>query len=273
MEIPMWVTYSITLFATLLARAGTACLLLAALIFHSPVQSQEQNVQPVTKSEIEAVAKRRIVFGHQSVGENILDGMRALAKEAGVSLNIVEAREADGANPGILHFKVGRNGDPLAKINDFATVVSDARFAKTDAAMVKLCYVDFNQGSDAVAIAKAYTAAIRKLQGTHPNTRFVAVTSPLTTVRSGPKEWAKRMLGRASTDAARNAKRKEFNDYLRQQFGQSHLFDIAEVETGPSSPDGAEALRPDLTDDGGHLNAKGQRLAAAALFKLLSAKE
>lgn len=251
-----------------------AGLLAAAVMAQSiPAMSEVADVQTVSKSQLEAAAKRRVVFGHQSVGYNILEGVRTLAAEQGVALNIDEMREPPASGAGIFHFTAGSNGDPLGKAADFAKTVGAASYPKTDVALVKLCYVDFDQSSDAVAIAKTYTDTIKKLQAARPETRFVAVTAPLTAIPGGAKAWVKKMIGRTSPDLANNAKRKEFNDYLRKQFDAAHLFDIARLEAETAvGADGKdiEALRGDLTDDGGHLNAKGQRIVGAAFLKMIS---
>jgi hypothetical protein len=222
----------------------------------------------LTKAEIEAAATRRVVFAHQSVGNNILGGAAKLAAEQGVKLNIVKTRTPSADAPGIYHFIVGQNGAPDRKISDYKDTLSPASFPGADIAMMKLCYVDFSATTDAVAVAKSYVAALEALQKAHPKTRFVAVTSPLTTVQGGLKGLAKWALGRP-TGAQENARRHEFNEYLRKQFGPGHIFDIAKIESDATAS-GTPALRADLTDDGGHLNEAGQRLAGAAFLKLLA---
>lgn len=259
-------------------RPGLGALLLAAfvLIFPgTPACSQEATMQPVSKADAEAAAKRRVVFAHQSVGDNILDGVRGLAAENGVTLNLAETREPPATGAGIFHFKVGSNGDPLGKIADFEKTVGNASFPPADVALVKLCYVDFNQGSDAAAIAKAYTETIQRMQTARPRTRFVAMTAPLTAIPTGPGAWWKWMKGEVPADWADNAKRKEFNDYVRRQFDANHLFDVAKLEAETlKAPDGndVEALRTDLTTDGGHLNEKGKRVVGAAFLKMIAAE-
>ncbi len=259
-------------------RAGLGALLLAAVVFILPggaVRSQEAKMPTVSKPEIENAAKRRVVFAHQSVGENILGGVRMLAGENDVKMNIVETREPPATGAGIFHFYVGGNGDPMGKIADFERTVGNGSFPKVDVALVKLCYVDFNQKSDAVAIAKAYTEALQKLRTAHPEIRFVAVTAPLTAIPSGPKAWMKKMVGKVPPDWADNAKRKEFNEYIRANFDANHLFDIAKLEAETvKGPDGkeVETLRTELTSDGGHLNEKGKRAVGAAFLKMVAAE-
>ncbi|MGB9165239.1 MAG: SGNH/GDSL hydrolase family protein [Rhodomicrobium sp.] len=245
----------------------------AFLIFSSPGYAEEQAVS-LTKADVEAAARQRVLFAHQSVGANILNGVRKLADENNVKLTITESRSDQGKTPAIFQFMVGQNGDPLGKIKDFVSTSSS--FPDIDVAMVKICYVDLNKNSDATAVAKTYADAIKTLQRAHPSTRFIAITSPLTAVPSGAKAWVKSLIKGSSPELADNEKRKEFNDYLRKEFDKDHLFDLAALEAEKAVADDGkeiEVMRPSLTDDGGHLNAAGQRLVGAAFIKLLAAQK
>ncbi len=98
----------------------------------------------------------------------------------------------------------------------------------------------------------------------------------MTALPGGAKAWVKNLIRRSSPELADNAKRKEFNDYLRKEFDKDHLFDLAALEADKAAAgDGKEieVLRPSLTDDGGHLNDAGQHLAGAAFIKLLAAQK
>ena len=245
----------------------------AFLVFSSPGYAEEQAVS-LTKADVEAAARQRVLFAHQSVGANILDGVRKLADENDVKLTITESRSDQGKTPAIFQFMVGQNGDPLGKIKDFVSTSSS--FPDIDVAMMKICYVDLNKSSDATAVAKTYADAIKTLQRAHPSTRFIAITSPLTAVPSGAKAWVKSLIKGSSPELADNEKRKEFNDYLRKEFDKDHLFDLAALEAEKAVADDGkeiEVMRPSLTDDGGHLNAAGQRLVGAAFIKLLAAQK
>ena len=256
------------------AVAGLLALAVAFLVFSGRGNAQEQAVS-LTKAEVEAAAKQRVLFGHQSVGENILNGVRKLADENNVKLVVMESRSDEGKTPAIFQFSVGRNGDPLGKIKDFVSTTPS--FADIDIATMKICFVDLNRNSDAAAVAKSYASAIKDLQRAHPSTRFIAITSPLTSLSSGAKAWVKNLIRGGSSDLADNAKRKEFNDYhLRKEFDKDHLFDLAALEAEKVTADDGkvvEVLRPSLTDDGGHLNDAGQRLVASAFIKLLAAQK
>ena len=249
-------------------KAGLLALAVAFLVFSSEGNAQERAVS-LTKADVEAAARQRVLFGHQSVGANILNGVRTPADENNVKLTMTESRSDQGKSPAIFQFMVGRNADPLGKIKDFVNTAPS--FADIDIAMMKICYVDLSRNSDAVAVAKSYADAIKDLQRAHPSTRFIAVTSPLTAVPGGTKAWVKSLIRGSSPELADNAKRKEFNDYLRKEFDEDHLFDLAALQAEKAiTDDGKEIEVMRLSADGGHLNDAGQRLVGAAFIKLLA---
>jgi hypothetical protein len=230
----------------------------------------------VSDEEWMVLVHRHIIFGHQSVGNNILSGVRTLAKQAGVNLPVTESRNS-GHSPGITHFEVGRNKDPLSKIKDFVSVIEGGAVQETDIALMKLCYIDFDSRTNAKKLAEEYCSSLDRLSQEFPRISFIAVTTPLTTVQSGPKAWVKQLLGRTLSGYAENARRQEFNDYLRTHYNwQGRLFDLAKIEA-----DGAgncqfqgcplEILNPALTDDGGHLNSLGEQYVAAKFLKFIAA--
>lgn len=239
---------------------------------------KEESVQMehvrLNEAQWQSVLHKRILFGHQSVGEGILAGLAALADEAGVSLAMQEGSGGTGA-PGITHFRIGTNGDPASKMKAFAEVVEGSGGA-ADVAMMKLCFVDFDSRTDAVTVARTYCSTLERLSRACPRTIFLAVTAPLTTVQLGPKAWLKGLLGRAPSGYAENLRRQQFNTVVRDTYGRRGLlFDLAKIESrvaGDVQYEGTslEVLAPELTYDGGHLNTRGQRVAAESLLTLLS---
>lgn len=245
----------------------------------SPEQeSSTPMIAPVSKDEIATAAGKRVIFAHQSVGNDILDGARALAADAGVPLNVIESREVPSDANGIFHFKVGTNGVPLGKLEEFRNTLSEAQLADVDVAVVKLCYIDFDRSTDAAQLATTYVQTIDELQQRHPQTVFAAMTAPLTTIQTGPKAWIKRLLGKTPAGYVENAKREQFNAVLRQRFDESRLFDVARVEARGGREAATfdyegrqlDALDPGLTSDGGHLNDEGKRVVGSAFVKFLA---
>jgi hypothetical protein len=233
----------------------------------------------VSASEWRALETKRVVFGHQSLGGNILRGVRQLAARDGIKLDINRQRTASAVK-GISHFAIGKNGDPAYKIRDFAAAVDAGAAQGADVAMMKLCFEDVTASTDAKQLADDYIASLEALAQRHPSTSFVAVTVPLMAIQTGPKAWIKRLLGRQPNGYADNAKRAEFNKQLRDRYlAGGRLFDIAQVEaestgqscTAPVDGQAVQALCPELTNDGGHLNGRGQELAGAAFLRFVSA--
>ncbi len=256
-------------------RAISCVLATAALALMSACardsEPLEQSLTPPAHA-IESVAKKRVVFAHQSVGNEVLKGVASLATAANRAIPIIEGRTLPEGQSGIFHFKVGENGDPKGKLRDFSTTLSQST-VKPDIALLKFCYIDFTDSTDATALADEYMAELDRLRAAHPQTRFVAVTAPLTTIQTGPKAWIKRVLGKQPAGYVVNARRHEFNSALRGRFSQSEIFDIAAIESGQAiEVDGKQIqiLDPRLTYDGGHLNEVGQKKVAAALIDFLA---
>ena len=236
--------------------------------------SQNKNLENVLKN----LSGRKIYFGHQSVGNNILGGVGDILKEnPQVKLNIVKISEPAALNsPILLHSFIGENENPESKINDFAKNVEKGIGNNADVALFKFCYVDINRMTDVERLFLAYKDTMERLKAKYPKTKFVHVTAPLTIPESSAKAFLKGLIGKEDN----NIKRNFFNEMLRKEYGgKGILFDLAEIES--TYPDGARAfftsggkknytLVPDYTDDGGHLNEKGRKVVASEFLRFLS---
>src|SRR5438067_7902468 len=231
-------------------------------------------------ADLALLATKRIYFAHQSVGANILQGVAELAQRAGVPLHIVQAPRAAAVPAAAFgHFFVPKNGAPLEKLTNFEAALGAG--SGIDIALIKFCYVDIDAGTDAGALFARYQATIAELRAENPRTVFVHVTLPLTTLQSGMKALAKRLLGRAPYGTIENVRREQYNALLRRAYaGREPLFDLARLES--HAPDGtavsvawdgsiAPAMASAYTDDGGHLHAGGRDLAARELIRVLAA--
>jgi len=231
--------------------------------------------------ELRTFAQRKIFFGHQSVGRNIIEGLRQLAAREGVPLEIGDEDEG-AAGPAIFtHGAVARNGDPVLKLQSFSGALASGPPAGVDTALVKFCYVDFSSETDVAALFTRYQDTVAALKARYPRTTFVHVTAPLTAVPGGPKEFLKRLLGRPPAGAAENGRREDYNALVRRAYqGREPLFDLAAVES--TRPDGSRVtvdldgravpvLFPAYTYDDGHLNGEGQLRAARELVSVIAA--
>jgi len=219
-----------------------------------------------------------ILFGHQSVGADILEGVREIADgHPGRELAIVPLPPSgQAAGHGLFEFLVGANGDPAGKIRDFGS----RSFTGVDIALMKLCYVDFEPGTDVPELFREYVDLMERLRTEHPTTRFVHFTAPLTSRETGLKAWAKRALGRDVRGDQENLQRHRYNEMLRAKYGgQGTIFDLALLEaTDPHGRINAYTMRgerylamyPGYTTDGGHLNEAGRRRIGQAYLEFLA---
>ena len=218
------------------------------------------------------LASLRVAFGHQSVGYDILAGLEDIARTTpALKLNIIESASLS-ANPGITHFRAGKNEFPLTKIDDFVRIIDGAGGATPDVALVKFCYIDANPATDVPGVFARYREALAGLRARHPRTAFLHVTMPLRTIQTGWKVGVKNLIGRPIGGYADNAKRHEYNELVRAEYlGREPVFDLAAIES--TRADGSRmsftldgqpafALAPEYTYDGGHLNEPGRRYVA-----------
>jgi hypothetical protein len=220
----------------------------------------------------------RVYFGHQSVGANIIDGLRDLSTgHAERPLKIVRSRDRSPGPFALVEFTIGENGRPESKMKDFAVALDQIDDKSAAIAAFKYCYLDITPETNVEQLFANHRKALSEMRVRHPNLTFVHVTAPLTGSESGPRFLAKRLLGKPTTRDA-NAKRNRFNAMLRAQYSGEPIFDLAKVEsTRPNGSrsffqDGADVvytLAPELTDDGGHLNATGRRAAAREFATLI----
>jgi hypothetical protein len=230
----------------------------------------------ISEDRWNALSKMRFFFGHQSVGQNILEGLTEMISHyPAIRLTIREtSRPGDFVNPIFAHALVGQNRNPFSKIRHFREILDGGVGPVADIAMVKFCYVDIGGGTDLDALMISIEETIASLAKRYPPLKVIIFTVPLTAKPIGLKPLIKRMLGRSATEEYDSLQRDIFNERLRSRFG-NFVYDLAEVEA--IRPDGTgagfrknagviKALNPILTDDGGHLNRLGMQVVAADLL-------
>jgi hypothetical protein len=217
---------------------------------------------------------KKIYFGHQSVGYNIIDGIKDVMKEnPQIKLNIIETTDSAKFNEGIFaHSKVGRNVDPVSKLNDFNAKLENGIGQKADIAALKLCYVDVVADSDVKKIFDDYVPSISQLKMKYPGLTVIHFTVPLTSIQTGIRAWVKKIIGRPIDGIDDNIKRNEFNKMLIEHYeSKEPVFDLAAIESTMSDGirvsfiiDGKHYyfLNPAYTNDGGHLNNYGRKIVA-----------
>jgi hypothetical protein len=255
--------------------------LLAITTFSTTIDAFATGADTSLRADLEHLSQRRIFFGHQSVGVNLLDGIKQLSTTEGVPLHIIEVTSANEVKPSTIgHTFVANNGDPFKKLRSFEQALG-AQPTGLDVAMMKFCYIDFTPETDVRALFNRYQTTIDALRTKNPGTTFIHVTVPLTIVQGGFKASLKRMLGHAPYGVLENMRRAEYNTLLRQAYqGRKPVFDLARIES--TTPNGVAvavewkgnnipAMDPAYTDDGGHLNSTGKLRAARELVAILAA--
>ncbi len=236
----------------------------AAIIDHTYVDE----VAGYSQSMLNAIGTQRWLFCHASVGGNMVDGISALHSEnatryqwssASVGYNSATLCAADPPTPTLAGriYECNR-GNPgwQDKCTIFSNSVAAAgwHYSAVDAVMDKLCYIDPD------ANPTNYVALMAALETAFPATKFVYSAIPLTT----------------DSDAD-NARRNAYNRYVRQQCAAHDklMFDLADIEAHDTNGVAQtfvyggltnQKLWASYTDDGGHLNALGQRRAALAWY-------
>lgn len=230
------------------------------------------------KIDFSVLSDKVILFGHQSVGQNIIDGLGSIKN----SSHDVFVRKIEDGNPldkgRLNHIYLGINGDPVGKIEGFVKLINQYSNNSPDIALFKFCYLDINERTDTDRLFSLYEKAIENLEKKFPKMVIVHTTVPLRQVQTGPKAWIKRIIGRPVTGVSDNVAREKFNTAMRRVYGQRLLYDIALHES--TYPDGGResfqrdgatyhALVPLYTDDGDHLNKMGGEVLARQLVRVL----
>jgi hypothetical protein len=235
----------------------------------------------VVQADLQTLARARILFAHQSVGRNILDGVQALARDVGVPVRIVQISDLppDGG-PGLFHGHVGTNGDPDSKIDAFGALLSRSERPQYDVAVLKFCYEDMaRDAKQADGLVDRYLERIGTLRSSRPDIQIVHVTMPLRADPLGWKTTIKRWLGRSTWEDADNLRRNAYNQQLRTRLGDAPVFDLATTQS--TLPDGSRSgfataggtvftLAQAYTNDGGHLNPFASQRAAAEFVHALA---
>lgn len=242
------------------------------------------HLQDIPPSKLEALSRNTYFFGHQSVGGNIIDGLKTLiADEPALKLSFVQSQTASDLAPGVfMHDLVGKNRHPESKLEQFQSAMDAGLGGQVDIAFLKFCYIDFvKNGASPQAIFAQYQQTLASLKSRYPHTRFIHFTAPLKSMPSGVKVLVKDLIGKEIAERSENVLRANYNKLMREAYaGKEPLFDIARLEsidpatmeTHTFSLDGQsyEAMAPGNTYDGGHLSESGKRWIAQQFIVFLA---
>lgn len=235
--------------------------------------------EQITPAQWERLANSRILFAHQSVGGNVLDGVADILRErSDIGLNVVEIKNKAQVNgPAFYHAVVGRNGEPSSKLNAFNELVSEV--GDSGIALLKYCYADFSHGTDANQLFEEYRHTVASIRARHPRLQIVHVTVPLVTDAGTLRHFAAVVRSKPPARDV-NFIRHQYNELMRRTYqGKEPIFDLARLES--TNVDGTpigfrykgqrvDALAPAWTTDGGHLNEAARRQFAKTLLVTLA---
>jgi hypothetical protein len=239
-------------------------------------------IKDVPKEEWSKLSTLKIYFGHQSVGNNILSGIKDLMDQYPyIKLGIVETTDSKDMGKGVLaHSRVGQNNDPRAKLDDFSKILNEGIGKKADIVALKFCYLDIDKKTDVSKLFEDYKLSIQKLKQKYPDLKIIHFTEPLTVSNTSWKTTLKKILGKKDFwEFDDNIRRNQYNEMLVKEYaGKEPIFDIARIES--TKQDEARqsfelngetyySLSPEYTKDGGHLNEVGRKIVAENFLLLL----
>ena len=255
---------------------------------------RDRGMDAAFREDLAALGRSRILFAHQSVGQNILDGLASLLQEEereevkekaqGKDARRLRIVRWNGTPPDsgavLVHAYVGENGKPGSKCGALESILARTPPPGYDVALLKFCFIDFGKDTDVDALFETYRKTLAGLKEKYPGTVFVHATVPLTAVSAKDRLTAplKLLLGRPHPEAG-NIRRNLYNRKLPAAFPGEPILDIAGLES--MNPDGSRAafkaggetyfnLAAAYTSDGGHLNAAGSRRLAREFVRVLA---
>ena len=229
------------------------------VIDHTRVDADDKIIP---KDALDKARNLKVLFGHESVGFNVLQGLERLGRQSPerYRLDIGHTIEASWyqQHAGLGEFFVRNANNVPGKARAFEAKLRGGVGEAVAAASLKLCWADLQQSADPDAAFKSYVGVMEEMQKAYPRVRFVYWTVPL------------------RREAILQDKRLRFNE-LMYAYVKEHnviLFDIADIEC--HKPDGTEfrnetgkkAMWDGYTNDGGHLNDAGSARVARAWWWL-----
>jgi len=246
-----------------------------------------KSIKDVSKEDWIKLSKKKIYFGHQSVGNDIMNGIRDIMSEnSDIKLNIVRTNNIEELSSYCFaHSAIGQNFDPESKLNEFVKLMDQGLGNNVNGALLKFCFVDIHSMTDLNKLFNNYKTKMSDLKKKYPETIFIHFTVPLTFHPTGMRAVLKKLkiivkgiMG--DPDTSDNTPKYKFNAMIQKEYsGKEPIFDLALYES--ASRDGqvltyrkkgnitSHALRNEYTDDGGHLNEIGRRFIAEQFLLFL----
>jgi len=182
---------------------------------------KEIQMNQFADQDILKLKNKKILFGHMSVGFNVLDGLKDLIKDDTrfKDYPVVELKDEDVINDsGFYHKRNGQNSFPVTKCDAFRSLLmKDSLGAQFDIAFFKFCYVDLKSETNVEEVFQYYAETIESIKSAFPKLNIIHVTVPLMvhnyTLKSTIKNWIKKDMA--------NINRNRFNQLLLEKYGSA----------------------------------------------------
>jgi mannan endo-1,4-beta-mannosidase len=253
------------------------CVLMFLAAFSLPAWAQNLGWTQTTftPADVTALNSRSVFFVHNSVGDNIVSGLRAVAPGLTITNAVTSGGQPSATGFSELYMNTyaantgnpipSFNGRPLDKITYFETLMDNGG-RNAQIAFFKFCYVDFdNNLPEPEVLIPAYESMLNTLQARYPNVTFVHMTAPLYVYN---QSW-------------HNRKQHALNNWLRSTY-PGRVFDLAAIQAvnanGTAAPTalspsvGAPTLSTDWAANANdsHLNSAGGQRVASGLISFLA---
>lgn len=259
----------------------TTKIIIAFIFFLSLIScssEQKNEIKIIQQLNYSKLKTKKIYFGHQSVGNNLIDGIKYHLQENPESnISISELIDTLNINSGLNHSNIGKNRDPISKINSFNKLIENDLNNQIEIAGFKFCYVDFNDETNIQEVFSNYREVMDNLSEKYPKINFIHFTVPLKTIENNPKNFIKKILGK-DIGLKNNKARQEFNNLLVEHYDQNSIFDIAKIES--TYPNGKRnfslvnnekiySMVNEYSNDGGHLSDYGKKYIGGEFLMFL----
>ena len=145
------------------------------------ITMQYDKIEEVPIGNWNNLSNNRIFFGHQSVGNNIVQGLIDIEKNYPyISLNVIETDHLPENMEGFFaHAYMGDNENPESKINAFKKAIDNGLGNNIDYAFLKFCFVDIDKHTDIEALFSKYDKMVEYINKNYPKTKLIHFTVPL----------------------------------------------------------------------------------------------
>jgi lysophospholipase L1-like esterase len=253
----------------------TLLIALTTILFLSNNVNKKMDLEIYKKLKV--INRKNIYFGHRSLGENIIEGLKKVNSDHGENNLIINELKDNTTFDGnyFVHSNIGHNGDPQSKFEEFTKIVNYLANKNLDIAMMKLCFVDITRNTDIDYVFKSYVTMIDSIKNKYPDLTIIHFTVPLKSKSSWIDNLKDKIKDRNNNDLQDNLARNRYNERLLSKYSIEDIFDLAGIEsTYPNGEresifvDGKPCyfLIKDYSEDGGHLNVKGKQLVAEKII-------